>query len=210
MHPGDRERRRRKAVPEFDESGLDIGIVNGVGMTDAVGEHPHPVDVVRVETKLIEAIFVGWRQLEGSVWRLGNRPGFMMKARVENCAVDAMPRSAISAVFGDVGCSPKIARTLVKSGADPRIASGNGRALTRLRRTTGICDEHLDKIMEMARTLIAFGVPLEQRDDLGWTTLMGCDSLKLAQLLLAHGADPKARAKDGTTPVLATDDDRVA
>lgn len=39
---------------------------------------------------------------------------------------------------------------------------------------------------------------------------MGCESPELAQLLLDHGADPKARAKDGTTPVLATDDDRVA
>jgi ankyrin repeat protein len=65
-------------------------------------------------------------------------------------------------------------------------------------------------MIELARTLIALGVPLEARDNLGWTALMGCDSPELAQLLLSHGANPNARAKDGTTPVLATDDDRVA
>jgi len=39
---------------------------------------------------------------------------------------------------------------------------------------------------------------------------MGCNSPELARLLLAHGANPNARDKDGTTPLLSTDDDRVA
>lgn len=122
----------------------------------------------------------------------------------------AMPRSAINSAFSNVGCSPKIARALVDSGADPRTTRNNGTALTALRGSAATCEEHPDKMMEMARTLIALDVPLEARDSLGWTALMGCDSPELAQLLLVHGADPKVRTKDGTTSVLATDDDRVA
>lgn len=122
----------------------------------------------------------------------------------------AMPRSAITSAFGDVGCSAKIARTLVASGADPHIVSDNGTALTRLRGSGGSCEDHPEKMIEMARTLVELGVPLEARDNLGWTALTGCDSPELAQLLLSHGANANARSNDGTTPVLATDDDRVA
>lgn len=122
----------------------------------------------------------------------------------------AMPRSAINGAFSTLGCSSKIARALVNSGADPKIAGESGTALTRLRGSAATCEEHPDRMLEMARTLIALGVPLEARDSLGWTALMGCDSPELAQLLLDHGANPKAHDKEGTTTVLATDDDRVA
>lgn len=128
----------------------------------------------------------------------------------ERNALKAMPRSAITTAFGNLGCSSDIARALVEAGADPHIVSESGTALTRLRGFADSCDSRPGKRMEVARTLIELGVPLEARDGLGWTALMGCDSLELAQLLLSHGADPKARAKDGTTTVLATDDDRVA
>jgi hypothetical protein len=128
----------------------------------------------------------------------------------EHKALAAMPRSAITSAFSDVGCSAKIARALVASGADPHIVSDNGTALTRLRGSGGSCEDHPEKMMEMARTLIELGVPLEARDNLGWTALMGCDSPELAQLLLSHGGNANARTKDGTTPLLATDDDRVA
>lgn len=62
----------------------------------------------------------------------------------------------------------------------------------------------------MGQTLIELGVPLEARDSLGWTALMGCNSPQLAQLLLEHGANPNAHDKNGTTPLLSTDDDRIA
>ena len=125
-------------------------------------------------------------------------------------ALMAIPRQALTAAFNRVGCSPTIARALVSAGADPHAPGEDGTALTALRGSAATCDEHLDKELEMARTLIELGVPLEARDSLGWTALMGCDSLQLAQLLLAHGANPNARDKDGTTPVLSTDDDRVS
>jgi hypothetical protein len=135
--------------------------------------------------------------------------GLFAKLNKSNVLAET-PRSVITRAFGDVGCSAIIARILVAKGADPHFVRDSGTALTRLRGSGGSCDDHPEKMMELARTLIALGVPLEARDNLGWTALMGCDSPELAQLLLSHGANPNARAKDGTTPVLATDDDRVA
>ena len=121
-----------------------------------------------------------------------------------------MSRSSLSQVFANIGCSAKIARALVKAGADPRFVDEDGTGLTKLRGSDSTCDDQPEGSMELARALIALGVPLEARDSLGWTALMGCESPELVQLLLANGANPKVRAKDGTTAVLATDDDRVA
>ena len=70
----------------------------------------------------------------------------------------------------------KSPRALVNAGADPHAVSDSGTALTSLRGSAASCEEHPDKMLEMARTLIALGVPLEARDSLGWTALMGCDS----------------------------------
>lgn len=125
-------------------------------------------------------------------------------------ALTAIPRRALTAAFRNVGCSAKISRALVKAGADPLITGDDGTALTALRGSAATCDKHPAKELEMSQTLIELGVPLEARDSLGWTALMGCDSPQLSQLLLKHGADPNAHDKDGTTPLLSTDDDRVA
>uniref|UniRef100_UPI0035CC196A DUF6438 domain-containing protein n=1 Tax=uncultured Sphingomonas sp. TaxID=158754 RepID=UPI0035CC196A len=125
-------------------------------------------------------------------------------------ALTAIPRPALTAAFRNVGCSAKIARNLVKAGADPHVVGDDGTALTALRGSAATCDEHPAKELEMGQTLIELGVPLEARDSLGWTALMGCDSPQLAKLLLKHGANPNAHDKDGTTPLLSTDDDRVA
>lgn len=129
---------------------------------------------------------------------------------VQRGVLAAMPPPALNEAFARVGCSPKIARALVDSGADPHSVGAHGTALTALRGGVAPCGENPEKIMEMARTLIELGVPLEARDGLGWTALMGSESPEFVQLLLAHGANPKAHAGNGTTAVLATDDDRVA
>jgi len=121
-----------------------------------------------------------------------------------------LPRSALTEAFTGLGCSARIARALAASGADPHIVGEDGTALTRLHGSGASCEEHPERMLGLAETLIALGVPIEGRDSLGWTALMGCNSPELARLLLAHGADPNAREKDGTTPVLSTDDDRVA
>jgi len=125
-------------------------------------------------------------------------------------ALTAISRSVLTEIFNRVGCSAKIARALVRAGADPHSAGEDGTGLTALRGSAATCREHPEKELEMGQTLIGLGVPLEARDGLGWTALMGCDSPQLAQLLLAHGANPNAHDKDGTTPLLSTNDDRVA
>ncbi|MFT3975741.1 MAG: DUF6438 domain-containing protein [Sphingomonas bacterium] len=129
---------------------------------------------------------------------------------IANGALATAPRATLNQAIVQVGCSPKIARALVKAGADPSTAGNEGTALTALRGSVPICDGHPDKMIEMARVLIKLGMPMEARDSLGWTALMGCDSPELAQLLLASGANPNARDKNGTTPLLSTSDDRVA
>lgn len=104
-----------------------------------------------------------------------------------------------------------MAKALVKAGADPAATYEGGTALTALRESGSGCEGlGEERLVEMARTLIDLGVPLEARDDIHRTVLMGCDSPGLARLLIARGADVNARDDVGTTPVLATSDDRVA
>ena len=95
---------------------------------------------------------------------------------VASGALAAAPRATLNRAFMHVDCSPKIARALVEAGADPHAAGDEGTALTALRGSVPTCDGLPDKMIEMARTLVELGVPLEARDSLGWTALMGCDS----------------------------------
>ena len=118
----------------------------------------------------------------------------------ERSVLKLMSRPELTSAFMGVGCSAKIARSLVEHGAEPHVVGDNGTALTRLRGSGSSCEGNSDKMLETARTLIALGVPLEAPDNLGWAALMGSDSPKLAQLLLAHSANPNARAKNDTTP----------
>jgi hypothetical protein len=108
------------------------------------------------------------------------------------------------------GCSPIIAKALVRAGANPRLAGRSGTALTAVRDSWGPCkaaDEA--QVLRMAHTLIDLGVPLEARDNRGGTALMDA-SPELSRLLLTRGADPNARTQDGKTALLAAQDDRVA
>lgn len=110
------------------------------------------------------------------------------------------------------GCSARIAKALVEAGANPKAKnSDEGNALHALRGRYGPCSEATSaKRAGMARTLVGLRVPLEDRDELGWTPLMGCDDPEVAQVLLKAGANPNAKDKDGTTVLLSVDDDRVA
>jgi len=126
--------------------------------------------------------------------------------------VDRMSKRGLNDTFAyGTGCSARIAKALVAAGASPKAQGSDGNALHALRSSYGPCPSaEIGKRVEMARILIALGVPLEARDELGWTPLMGCDDPEIAQVLLNAGADANAQDKDGTTPILSVDDDRVA
>jgi hypothetical protein len=148
--------------------------------------------------------------IAASAARYGNTALFNEMAR--RGYVARMSKGMLDATFtGEMGCSPDTAKALAAAGANPKARGSDGNALHALRRSYGSCSKvPPDQRAEMARTLIALGVPLEARDDLGWTVLMGCDDPEVARLLLAAGANMNARAPDGTTPLLSIDDDRVA
>lgn len=133
------------------------------------------------------------------------------RLRSQNYLRDVSPARLQDTLASGVGCSPAILKSLVEAGADPKSAHSGGAALTRLRGSSGVCKGRGEQqLLAMAATLIGLGAPVDARDEMGWTVLMGCDSPGLAELLLKHGADPNAHDADGYTPALSTDDDRVA
>lgn len=119
-------------------------------------------------------------------------------------------KSLDSAFLSGVGCSARIAKALVEAGADPKAVGDDGNALHALRSSYGRCaDAGSERRAEMAAALVALAVPLEARDNIGWTPLMGCDDPAVAQILLQAGANPNAKDSDGTPVALSVDDDRV-
>ena len=125
--------------------------------------------------------------------------------------VARIARKRLDSVFhSDMGCSPHIAKALVEAGANPKAVGESGNALHALRSSYGRCaDASSAKRVEMAVALVTLGVPLEARDSIGWTPLMGSNDPAVAQILLQAGANLNAKDDDGTTVVLSLDDDRV-
>lgn len=127
--------------------------------------------------------------------------------------VSRIPKQRLTALLAEgVGCNTSIARALVSAGADPKGQDNeSGNALHIFRGTYGACgDASSQDRAEMARTLVALGVPLEGRDSLDWTPIMGTSDLAVTRVLIEAGAKLDAKSKDGTTPVLSVDDDRIA
>ena len=126
--------------------------------------------------------------------------------------VRRMGKSLLNSAFsGGMGCEARIAQAIFDAGADPKATGGNGNALHSLRSDYGRCaDAGSAKRTEMAAKLVALGVPLEARDGINWTPLMGCNDFEVSKILLKAGANPNAKGNDGTTVVLSVDDDRAA
>ncbi|MBX9797748.1 MAG: hypothetical protein K2Y03_12780 [Sphingomonas sp.] len=125
--------------------------------------------------------------------------------------VARMTKKSLAAAFlSDMGCSARIAKALVEAGANPKSIGEQGNALHQLRQSYGGCAEAGSaKRVEMAAALVALGVPVDARDGIGQTPLMGSNDPAFAQTLLKAGANPNAKDDDGTSAVLAQDDDRV-
>jgi ankyrin repeat protein len=122
-------------------------------------------------------------------------------------------REALNTIFtGSMACNPGIAKALVTAGADPKAKGAGGSALHALWADyDGACTgKNGANRIEMVRTLVALGVPVDGRSSSGKTPLMACSDPEFAKILLKAGANPNARDNDGTTPLLAVDDDRVA
>lgn len=119
-------------------------------------------------------------------------------------------RKLDEALQTSMGCNPAIPEMLVKAGANPKAASPEGNALHQVRESYGACAEaDSGRRVAMAKALVAIGVPLEARDGINWTPLMGNEDPDVVKVLIDAGANLNAKDENGTTPALSTDDDRV-
>lgn len=107
---------------------------------------------------------------------------------------------ALAAVSHAGGASPEARATmaafLLAAGADAQAVDDDGRRSTMLHRAT------YQGQLAVARVLLEKGAPVDPRDADGATPLWwiaGVGNLEMAQLLIAHHADVKTAAKDGTT-----------
>ncbi len=120
-----------------------------------------------------------------------------------------LPQERLSEAFASgAGCSPAIARVLVKAGAKPATVTQWGTALINSQ-ATWVCKSETRQL-KTARALIDLGVPVDEQGEWRGTALMGRNSPELTRLLLARGANPNAHTKEGATPLLEAYDDRVA
>lgn len=90
---------------------------------------------------------------------------------------------------------PGAARLLLESGADASVhASGFGRVAP-------LHSAAASRSHEIVKMLLERGVPVDAVQEGGWTALMSAahsGDRALADLLLAHGADPRRKADDGS------------
>src|SRR5258705_1290577 len=98
-----------------------------------------------------------------------------------------------AAFFKQPGC----ARLLLERGADASVpARGFGHAAP-------LHSAAASRSHEVVQMLLNRGAPVDGTQEGGWTALMSAahsGDRELAELLLAHGADPRCKANDGSDP----------
>jgi hypothetical protein len=102
-------------------------------------------------------------------------------------------KEELSALFtSSMACRSGIANALVAAGANPKAKGENGNALHALLadNDSACAEKNGSHRTDMARTLVALGVPTDGRDSSGKTPLMRCKDPELAQILLKAGANP--------------------
>lgn len=136
----------------------------------------------------------------------------LFEAMARAAFVARMDKKDLNAtLLSGTGCNPRIATALVEAGADPTTSDNLGNALHRLGDDYGRCARlGGDARTKMAKVLVSLGVPIEARNSLGTTPLMGCTDPEIALSLLAAGANPNARYGANAPAIMTVYDDRVA
>ncbi|MFC4256220.1 hypothetical protein GRI97_11180 [Altererythrobacter xixiisoli] len=109
------------------------------------------------------------------------------------------------------GCSAAIARTLLSNGADPHAQSENGNAWHALGEVYGVCHAAGEtRRAELAEVLIAAQVSPGRANGQRRIPLHNIESPAVVRGLIRAGADLDAKGSGGETPLMTTQDDRVA
>jgi ankyrin repeat protein len=106
--------------------------------------------------------------------------------------VDGHTALGLASFFGRPGC----VRILLDHGADPQVASRNEMRVQPLHAAVA------GRSREIVELLLARGVDVNARQQVGYTALMGAASAgreDIIDLLIGHGADPAVAADDGLT-----------
>lgn len=188
----------RLAASEVVSSALAEGLDLSVVVNSAGWEEPQEMTPIGV----MIAKYAAWSGNE-SLFDEMTRRGQV--ARMSKKDLD-------DALHAGAGCSAKIAKTLVASGANinAHVEDGNALRAVRSNRGDGPCGgAEAGRRVEMVRALIDLGIPLEAYDGVG-PALAACDDTEVVQMLLMAGADPNARDAKGKPILFSVYDDRVA
>lgn len=105
--------------------------------------------------------------------------------------------------FRNMGCNSRVAQALSQTGINTAAIDSGGTALHNLNRDNPKCPE-------MVRTLIGLGVPVNARDEYGYTALMKDYPVEIVRSLLESGADPNLTDEYGQSALFHTTNDEVA
>lgn len=192
----------------------------GRGETDQVRQlvtdHPSWLQTLNAQhaTPLLWAVYTGQKAVRDLIWSHLQEPTVWEAAAVGNhahlaailaadptkinaTAADGFQPLGLTAFFGHVA----LLRWLLDQGADPNVTAANPMRVRPIHSATAHRD--FEKGQQMVAALIDAGAEVNIAQHGGWTPLHQAaahGAAALVDLLLAHGADRKARSEDGRTP----------